>query len=36
MKILIYSHTDVDWVWPSWLKQTDKYLKELHKFKGLA
>jgi len=31
MKILVYTHTDVDWVWPYWYKQTDKYLSNFKK-----
>jgi hypothetical protein len=30
-KILVYTHTDVDWVWPYWFKQTDKYLSDYDK-----
>jgi hypothetical protein len=30
-KILVYTHTDVDWVWPFWFKQTDKYLADYDK-----
>ena len=31
MKILLYTHSDVDWVWPSWHQQTDLYLQEYKK-----
>ena len=30
-KILVYTHTDVDWVWPYWFKQTDKFLSDYDK-----
>lgn len=31
MKILLYTHSDVDWVWNAWHKQTDRYLQEYEK-----
>lgn len=31
MKIIVYTHTDVDWVWPYWYQQTDKYLSQFEK-----
>ena len=30
-KILVYTHTDVDWVWPYWFKQADKFLSDYDK-----
>jgi len=31
MKIIVYTHKDVDWVWPYWYQQTDKYLPQFEK-----
>ena len=31
MKIVLYTHSDVNWVWPFWLAQTDKYLSNYDK-----
>ena len=31
MKILLYTHSDVDWVWEPWHKQTEKYLQQYEK-----
>ena len=28
MKILVYTHSDVSWVWPFWIKQTQKYFPD--------
>jgi hypothetical protein len=28
MKIVVYTHSDVDWVWEPWLRQTDTYFDE--------
>lgn len=31
VKIVTYTHTDYNWVWPLWFGQTEKYLKEFEK-----
>ena len=31
MKIVVYTHSDVDWVWEPWLKQTNKYFSTVPK-----
>jgi hypothetical protein len=31
MKLIVYTHTDVNWVLPFWFKQTDKYMKDYEK-----
>ena len=31
MKIIVYTHDDVKWVWPHWYKQTKKYLNDYEK-----
>lgn len=31
MKIIVYTHSDVDWVWPHWYKQTKTYLNDYEK-----
>jgi len=32
MKLLLYTHSDYDWVWKYWHKQTDKYLGNFKKY----
>ena len=31
MKLLLYTHSDYDWVWKYWHQQTDKYLSDIKK-----
>lgn len=31
MKIILYTHTDVDWVYPIWFKQMNIYMNQFHK-----
>lgn len=31
MKIVVYTHSDVNWVWPYWYKQTSTYLSNYKK-----